>query len=249
MMDAVIESSEDGVQIKGEMSALVRDVARAYEYYVSYIESEYELSRSEAQEKAAQEIESASELLRKTPPSRLSEYALVSVMKSDPELAIEKWQEVKRSAREEWDSGIRSAKILGYDSPWERARFLAIRQSFVDEWQPRGGIERALIDQMAQSYTGWIFWLSDLDRLGRMEVDGRAIEREQAEVKWTGQYVPPRVGEAEYVERALRMADRFHRIFLRTLRALRDLRRYASSITIHNEGQVNIGQQQVNRVG
>ena len=38
-------------------------------------------------------------------------------------------------------------------------------------------------------------------------------------------------------------------MFLRSLRALRDLRRYVHKITIHNEGQVNIGQNQVNQTG
>ncbi len=42
------------------------------------------------------------------------------------------------------------------------------------------------------------------------------------------------------------MVDRFNRLFLRTLRALRDLRRYAPAVTIQNAGQVNIGAQQVN---
>ena len=42
------------------------------------------------------------------------------------------------------------------------------------------------------------------------------------------------------------MVDRFNRIFLRTLRALRDLRRYSPSVTIQNAGQVNIAQQQTN---
>ena len=38
-----------------------------------------------------------------------------------------------------------------------------------------------------------------------------------------------------------------HRQFMRTLRALRDLRRYAGAVTIHNQGNVNIAaQQQVN---
>jgi hypothetical protein len=44
------------------------------------------------------------------------------------------------------------------------------------------------------------------------------------------------------------MADRFNRIFMRTLRQLRDLRRY-SPVTIYNPNQVNIatdGGQQVN---
>ena len=50
---------------------------------------------------------------------------------------------------------------------------------------------------------------------------------------------------AEAIEQAA-MVDRFNRLFLRTLRQLRDLRRYAPAVTIQNAGQVNIGQQQVN---
>ncbi len=45
------------------------------------------------------------------------------------------------------------------------------------------------------------------------------------------------------------MVDRFNRLFLRTLRALRDLRRYAPAVNIQNAGQVNIGGQQVNTTG
>ncbi len=42
------------------------------------------------------------------------------------------------------------------------------------------------------------------------------------------------------------MADRFHRMFLRTLRALRDFRRYAGPVIVQQAGQVNIGDQLVN---
>lgn len=42
------------------------------------------------------------------------------------------------------------------------------------------------------------------------------------------------------------MADRWQKTFLRTLRALRDLRRYASNVVIQNAGQVNLANQQVN---
>jgi hypothetical protein len=48
------------------------------------------------------------------------------------------------------------------------------------------------------------------------------------------------------MERAAAMADRFNRIFLRTLRALRDLRRYATPVVVQNAGQVNVAGQQVN---
>src|SRR5262245_58367283 len=36
------------------------------------------------------------------------------------------------------------------------------------------------------------------------------------------------------------MVDRFNRFFLRTLRQLRDLRRYTPQVTIQNAGQVNV---------
>ena len=42
------------------------------------------------------------------------------------------------------------------------------------------------------------------------------------------------------------MAERWNRVFLRTLRALRDLRRYAPTVMIQNAEQVNIGGQQLN---
>lgn len=49
----------------------------------------------------------------------------------------------------------------------------------------------------------------------------------------------------EALEHAAQMAERFNRLFLRTLRSLRDLRRYAPVI-IQNAQQVNVGSQQLN---
>ena len=54
---------------------------------------------------------------------------------------------------------------------------------------------------------------------------------------------------AKALEHAVQMADRWNRIYMRTLRQLRDLRRYGK-VTINNPTQVNIaadGGQQVNR--
>jgi hypothetical protein len=45
------------------------------------------------------------------------------------------------------------------------------------------------------------------------------------------------------------MSKRFHRMFLRTLHALRDLRRYAGPVIVQQAGQVNVGSQQVNVAG
>jgi hypothetical protein len=51
---------------------------------------------------------------------------------------------------------------------------------------------------------------------------------------------------AQAIEQAGAMVDRFNRIFLRTLRALRDLRRGPQPVLVQNAQQVNVGQQQVN---
>ncbi len=52
--------------------------------------------------------------------------------------------------------------------------------------------------------------------------------------------------EANAVDQAHRLADGYNRQFLRVLRQLRDLRRYAPVIIQNNGGQVNVGAQQVN---
>jgi hypothetical protein len=62
-----------------------------------------------------------------------------------------------------------------------------------------------------------------------------------------GQWSPPRLSQAEAVDQAAAMVDRFNRMCLRTLRALRDLRRYSPpSVVVQHAGQVNVGRQQLN---
>ena len=59
-------------------------------------------------------------------------------------------------------------------------------------------------------------------------------------------YEVPRMMVGEAMEQAAAIADRFNRLFLRTLRQLRDLRRYAPAANVQPAEQVNIGGQQVN---
>ena len=42
------------------------------------------------------------------------------------------------------------------------------------------------------------------------------------------------------------MVERFNGIFLRTLKALRDLRRQVPGVVVQNAGSINVGQQQLN---
>jgi hypothetical protein len=161
----------------------------------------------------------------------------------DPALAAQKWEEVKRAAREELQSGLRAAEVPG-GSPWERAQFLAIRQALAEQWQPRGGVEWQLLDAMALAQSGWLFWLQALSTWASLGAEECGRESKD---RWGR--ATPRLSAAEAIERAGAMADRFNKVFLRTLRALRDLRRSRPTVVVQTAGQVNVGRQQVNVAG
>jgi hypothetical protein len=36
---------------------------------------------------------------------------------------------------------------------------MVIRNGFMDDWKPRGGIEAGLVDMLTQSYVAWQCWL------------------------------------------------------------------------------------------
>ena len=73
---------------------------------------------------------------------------------------------------------------------WRRAQFLAIRAELVEGWQPRNGVERQLIDVMAQAQAAMFFWQERLFRHGSIEVH-------------------------EALDLAGAMVERFNRMFLR----------------------------------
>ena len=163
-------------------------------------------------------------------------------MRVRPKSRLAAWERLKHEAQQEFETGHRTAAVMeqmGCNEPWDRARFLVVRRAFIEDWRPANGIERTLIDGMAQAFTAWQYWLNI--HLGRTCYDWEyeTEAREQGR-----QWKPTRIGAAEAIEQSAAMADRFNRIFLRTLRALRDLRRYAP-VTIQNAGRVNIAGQQV----
>lgn len=166
------------------------------------------------------------------------------------------WQLIKDEARKELESGHRAAAVFEsaewQHSPWKRAQFLAIRESFVEGWKPKDGIEMAMIDSMAISQCKYLHWSEIANQRETIETDRRKLDEERRTAEYTrGYWMPPRLGEAEAIEHAIRMADSYNRLFLRTLRQLRDLRRYSVPVTINNPQQVNIaadGGQQVNAV-
>jgi hypothetical protein len=177
-------------------------------------------------------------------PQQVSWYQLSELAQADPEAATEQWKEIQAAARADLLNGQRAARAVregASSGAWEMAQFLAVRAAMVKQWQPQGGMEQLLIDTLAQAYTEQHRWIAAANNFLSAECDKHQVELERRE-KW----LPPRVTEAEALEQAMGMAERWNRMFLRTLRALRDLRRYTPTITIQNVGQVNIGGQQIN---
>jgi hypothetical protein len=119
-----------------------------------------------------------------------------------------------------------------------------MHEAYMEAWKPRNAIEQSLVETLVQAQLCYMRWLSVA--CVTAEHTCNAIEpRNKEEEKW----LPPRLSAAETIDKAMATADRFNRLCLRTLRQMRDLRRYSVPVTINNPRQVNIaadGGQQVN---
>jgi hypothetical protein len=251
-------------------SSLIRQMQRAYIRNVAYYRSEAGgcLTIEEARRLSFHTCTNEEEALKSfdtlmsLPLESLNFVDLAQLQSFSPRTAEWFWERAKQEGRAEFESGHLAANItfpVGYmKGLWNIARYLGVRESFIDDWQPKGGIEVAMIDMLAQSYFQWQYWLEQTVR--RSETKPR--EEHHDYLKWKesnrslrnshswkdGYWFPPYVSEQAALEHAVQMADRFNRIFMRTLRQLRDLRRYAP-VTINYPNQVNIatdGGQQVN---
>ena len=220
-------------------------MAQAYVAMVRYYRDTEGLTQTEAEAKAQEggDLTWVREQALTAPPEQVTWRQLERLEDQEPGASEAAWERLKALAREELQSGMRGADAVEeYDwGPWGRARFAVLWQTMIDEWHPRGGIEEALVETLAQTHSTYLFWLQRLTR--RVTVQ---MAYEEGDIRRQGEWRPPQQSQVEAWEQAAAMVDRFNRIFLRTLRALRDLRRYSPNVTIQNAGQVNIAQQQTN---
>lgn len=231
-----------------EVGTLAYEMAKSYRRFVDFYRKAYGASAAEADAKTQELLMphqgKYDDDVRHGAPQDASWHDLEYLTQNDPVAAAARWVEIKQAERDELASGHRAAQVMegGFHSdPWGRAQFLAVRASFIEEWRLAGGIELALIDTMAQAHTAYLSWLDNLATYTGLDIERRRWKHDK-----DGVWEMPRVSSYEAIEQAAAMADRFNRLFLRTLRQLRDLRRYAQAVTIQSAGQVNIGGQQVN---
>jgi hypothetical protein len=165
----------------------------------------------------------------------------------EPGSGFEVYAHIKQFARDDLESGERAADVVASSimRPWVRARYLVLRESFIADWKPTGSIETRLIEMMAQLYTAYEHWMELSVQRVAIECQEETYQIRERGGKWRSVSI---TGDAD-AQQAAEMADRYNRLFLRTLRQLRDLRRYVVPVTINNPQQVNIaadGGQQVN---
>ncbi len=238
-------------ELAASQRELVATIARQIDYYVAG----YGLSPTEA---AAKARDLGLNVPEDRSPDQISWFDLSNLMEADAERGRALWASVKAVAQEELATGIRStrsveAQIEGH--PYERAQVLVIAAALRTALSPRDGLEDLLIHQMACAYELHLRWQEvavrrgeseawhgDRDRRRELEnMSPARRERYQAMEGW----VPPRLSDAEAIEQAVMIAERYQRMFLRLLTAFRETRRLVGTLVVAG-GQVNIGEQQVN---
>lgn len=158
------------------------------------------------------------------------------------------WERMKQFARDELESGQRAASVaVGDDRPLTRARFLVLREKYINEWQPRNALEIQMIDAVCQAQTIREYWM-------RLATERAAVECEveRFTIETSGKRRDVTIDGNQSARDAREEAERWDRVFIRAVRALRDLRRYTAAVIVNNQGgQVNVaseGGQQVNVV-
>jgi hypothetical protein len=222
---------------------LAGEMANSFGKMVQLYEKHFSLSREEAIQRAAEAPLDYGQRVLNGPPNEVSWCDLQMIARTDPDRATARWEEIKKAALDEVRTGHRAAKAIETcdDGAWQRAQFLALRAELSSEWRPRNGIERQLLDTMAQAQTCYLTWSQNLTIRTNLEscTNDRRLKEE-------GKWEPPRQSDADALDHAAAMMDRFNRIFLRTLRALCDMRRHSNPVIVQKGGQMNLAQQQVN---
>jgi len=269
--DEQVEVYTDSLEASIGYNSLLRELQHAYIQRVAFYRSKAggALSAEEARAKAYHNCKDKDEAerlyneLMSFPIDSIDYSSLGDLWPVAPKLAQSVWEMMKMEAMDEFESGHLASKaiapVLFMRTAWNVACYLGVRESLVEDWQPSGGMELTLIDMLAQAFLQYQYWLKE--SVMRTQTEPRREAEEYTEWKswqrekrkasgWSpGHWDIPYVHEQEAIEHAAQMADRWNRIYMRTLRNLRDLRRYSVPLTINNPQQVNIaadGGQQVN---
>jgi hypothetical protein len=244
-----VEEAVTTTDEQAEMREIARSMARSFAATIDFYKRDYggSLTHVEAVGQTIAMQANQREWVHGKDVKKIDWTDLAAVGAASLEEAMTVWLQIQEAAEDALESGARAAAVAGDPSPYELAQFLAIRNSFADQWSPQGGIESAMIDMMAVAFSLQMYWSRIAHQRATREHDTQSKTlREHENNGWKA----PFQREADAVDQAHRLTDGYNRQFLRVLRQLRDLRRYMPQtpppVIVNNGGQVNVAGQQVN---
>jgi hypothetical protein len=162
---------------------------------------------------------------------------LMRMWTADSEKAERYFGMVKNEAQKEFATGHTAAKAFEparwMTTVWHRAQFLAVRDSFIIEYLPEGGIEYSLIDMLVQCHFMRQYWMEQT--VERTQTDPRRESYEYAKwqeykkhsakayrQQWDNptHWEIPYASQLQCIENAANMVNVFSNLYLKTLRQL-----------------------------
>jgi hypothetical protein len=226
---------------KHERGSLLRIFRKQFRRYVKFLMSKQggaltledacKSASARHDEKGALEL--MEELLKRDFES-VSFSELSHLWQCSPEEGEQYFELVKQEGQREFCAGHLVLQVfepvVWFRTVWNRGQFLAIRDTFISEYEPEGGIEFALIDTLVMSFFLQNYWSKEC-----VKRTMTAPCRESAEFQaWkyyqdeeakklrydSGFWDIPYVSEDRAVRTATEMLEQFSRLFQRTLRQL-----------------------------
>ena len=161
----------------GDPASLAREIATAYRRMARFYHHQLELALPAADRRArgldytAEEEAAERQRIVDRPADELAWFDFTRLAERTPDELTVVWHRVRAEARQELASGHRTAHALEWrGGPWQRAQYLALRDSFRDDLPPRFGIEAALVDSAAESFGDYLGWSEHLHMLESTEV-------------------------------------------------------------------------------
>jgi hypothetical protein len=132
-----------GTEEADEAGSLAMELARAYREMTAFYHEQMEMSvldatsRARGRDVSPEDAAEDTARIQARPPDQVSWFELNRLADRGPEQMITLWSKIRDAANKELATGHRAAHALEWQGrPWDRARYLAIRQSFQSSHPP-----------------------------------------------------------------------------------------------------------------
>lgn len=190
--------------------------------------------------------ERANELTRQCDWGYLSEIEWANVKTQND------WNAAKDNSSKDFFSGKFLIDMIGgakNNRPALVAILLQLRLGWINEYELTTVPELVILDFALLSYYHFLkvnFVIGNLEWIANLEF----FEQENPKLKYDKGYKLQGFSAEDHIEKMteslLPSLDRFNKMFLRNLKALRDLKRSNAILNIGNVNQLNIGEKQIN---